>query len=109
MWKRREPTTTQKGLGRGHQRQRERLMRQHKDGDVCWWCGRPMFKDKTRNFDGLALAADHTLARANGGILADRLLHGSCNSARGDGSRDDQRPALTRTLHDNCAQSFKWS
>ncbi|MBZ4619378.1 hypothetical protein GBO18_05235 [Mycobacterium avium subsp. hominissuis] len=27
--------------------------------------------------------------------VADRLLHGPCNSERGDGSRDHERPALT--------------
>jgi hypothetical protein len=41
------------------------------------------------------LAADHSVPRAAGGQLADRLLHGLCNSERGDGARDDQRPALT--------------
>lgn len=28
------------------------------------------------------------------GAMADRLLHGSCNSSRGDGSRDASRPVL---------------
>ena len=43
------------------------------------------------------LAGDHTHPRAHGGHLADRLLHSVCNSERGDGTRDHQRPALTGT------------
>lgn len=53
-----------------------------------------MYVDKAKNHDGQALHADHTIARSNGGKLADRLLHGSCNASRGNGSRDSQRPAL---------------
>lgn len=87
-------TTTERGLGWEHQRKREALLAVHRDGAPCWWCSRPMYRDKTRNFDGQALAADHIQARANGGTTAGRLLHGSCNSSRGDGSRDALRPAL---------------
>lgn len=81
-------TTTQRGLGWEHQQQRKRLLARHVDGSPCWWCGEPMFKTQS-------LAADHTLARAHGGTKADRLLHELCNKARGDGSRDHQRPAIT--------------
>lgn len=88
-------TTTERGLGWQHQRKREALLAVHRDGAPCWWCSRPMYRDKTRNFDGQALAADHIQARANGGTVAGRLLHGSCNSSRGDGSRDAQRPAAS--------------
>lgn len=87
-------TTTERGLGWEHQRKREALLAVHRDGAPCWWCARPMYRDKARNFDGQALAADHIQARANGGTAAGRLLHGSCNSSRGDGSRDALRPAL---------------
>ena len=86
-------TTTEKGLGWEHQRKREALLAVHRDGTPCWWCARPMYRDKARNFDGQALAADHIQARAHGGTAAGRLLHGSCNSSRGDGSRDALRPA----------------
>jgi hypothetical protein len=43
------------------------------------------------------LSGDHSTPRAIAGPanLADRLLHGLCNSERGDGSRDHLRPALT--------------
>lgn len=91
-------TTTQKGLGWRHQQQREKLLRNHKDGDPCWWCGKPMYKNKNQNWDGYSLAADHTVARAHGGRKADRLLHHTCNSTRGAGGAevDDLRPAALR-------------
>lgn len=88
-------STTQRGLGWSHQKQRERLMQLHVDGTSCWWCDAPMYRDAGRNFDGAALNADHSQARAHGGTKADRLLHGKCNKERGDGSRDHLRPALT--------------
>ena len=87
-------TTTQRGLGWKHQQEAARLLRRHTDGTRCWWCGLPMFREITRNWDDKRLAADHSQARAFGGIRADRLLHGNCNSQRGDGTRDHQRPAV---------------
>lgn len=99
-------TTTARGLGWQHQQIRRRLLVNHRDGTPCWWCGKPMHREPTLNWDydptsqapgNGALAADHTLARAAGGTRADRLLHGLCNKQRGDGSRDDQRPALGGT------------
>lgn len=54
-----------------------------------------MFLDPEQNWDGEALAADHSVPRALGGTRADRLLHGICNKRRGTGQRDDQRPAVT--------------
>ncbi len=55
-----------------------------------------MFKNenKQRNWDGLQPAGDHSVPRAHGGHLADRLLHGRCNSQRQDGRWDDERPAV---------------
>ncbi|SKI78582.1 Uncharacterised protein [Mycobacteroides abscessus subsp. massiliense] len=91
----RKASTTDRGLGWTHRQHRERLIRCHTDGDLCWWCNRPMFKAAERNWDARALAADHSLARAMGGTRADRLLHSTCNGQRGDGSRDHKRPALT--------------
>lgn len=97
-------TTTERGLGWDHQKQRERLIRAHVDGTPCWWCMRPMFRDRVHNWDhdpaspdpsSGSLAADHSHARAHGGLKADRLLHGKCNKERGDGSRDHLRPAVT--------------
>lgn len=86
-----------KPLGRAHRVEREQLLLKHRDGTSCAWCGRPMYRAAYRNHDGLVLAADHTLARAKGGIVADRLMHYSCNSARGDGSRDDLAPLSETT------------
>lgn len=90
-------TTTQRGLGYRHRQQVEYLKTHvHREGDICWWCGEPMYLAQ-------GLQGDHSTPRAIAGPnqLADRLLHGPCNAARGDGSRDDQRPALTgrRTTH----------
>lgn len=89
-------TTTQRGLGWKHQQDAARLLRQHTDGTLCWWCSLPMFKAPhlARNWDSKQLGADHSKARAFGGTRADRLLHGNCNSQRGDGSRDHQRPVI---------------
>lgn len=111
-------TTTERGLGWDHQKQRAKLIAVHIDGTPCWWCGRPMFYDKTRNFDGLPLAADHGEARAHGGLIADKLLHFSCNSSRQAGDRDDQRPALkpsatkpdseNNDAHVGAATVFSW-
>lgn len=92
---RKSRTQTDLGLGWRHQQQRAILVRRLTDGSLCWWCGQPMHKDPDRNWDRRPLAADHSQARALGGTLADRLLHSTCNSARGDGSRDDARPVLT--------------
>lgn len=54
-----------------------------------------MHRDPTKNWDGKALHADHTKARATGGTRADRLLCDTCNKQRGTGDRDHLRPALT--------------
>ncbi|WP_414122888.1 hypothetical protein [Corynebacterium nuruki] len=80
-------TTTEAHLGWTHQQARERLLRRLRDGDTCWWCGRPM--EHT-----MALDADHTTSRSHGGRQADRLLHARCNRQRGAGDQDDRRPAL---------------
>lgn len=85
-------TTTERGLGWDHQQQRRRLLLSHIDGTPCWWCGRPMYREPTRNWDHRALHADHSTSRANGGRKADRLMCDTCNKQRGDGSFDDVRP-----------------
>lgn len=60
-------------------------MRAHVDGSPCELCGRGMWRDKTLNFDGISLHADHEIPRAVAGpmALASRLVHGSCNSRSG--------------------------
>lgn len=90
----RPKTTTEKGLGWEHQKNRDRLMAVHADGSPCWWCGKPMYREAARNHDGMPLAADHGHARHYGGAKANQLLHFTCNSSRQQGDRDDERPAL---------------
>lgn len=97
-----QPTTSDRGLGWAHQRQRAGLLRRHRDGTPCPCTdcgpgcpcraaglppgrGLPMWKDKRRNPAGMALEADHSLARAHGGTTADRLLHALCNRSRQTG------------------------
>ncbi len=46
-----------------------------------------MYRDPDMNADGMPLEADHTIARSLGGTKADRLLLGTCNRSRGDGTR----------------------
>ncbi|AMS03983.1 HNH endonuclease [Gordonia phage UmaThurman] len=101
---RRRPNPEQRGLGHAHKQQVKHLKTRHIDGTPCWWCGKPMYLDRTRNPDydptspdraSGSLAGDHTLARTHGGTLADRLLHGRCNKERGDGRHDHTRPAVT--------------
>lgn len=90
-------STHERGYGWQQQKDRARLIRLHKDGTPCWWCGKPMYRDKHRNHDGLPLAADHEDANgARDGKRATRLLHFSCNSSRKDGANDAKRPALTK-------------
>ncbi len=84
----RRGTTTARGLGWRHQQQAAALKRRHVDGTPCWWCGEPMYLAQ-------GLHADHSIPRSQGGSIADRLVHGSCNLERGDGRNDHRRPALT--------------
>ena len=74
------PTTTERGLGWQHQKQRARLLRALVDGTPCAHCGQPMYHTQ-------ALQADHTVPRSLGGKVADRLLHAWCNMSRGNGTR----------------------
>ncbi|EEI18046.1 hypothetical protein HMPREF0298_0162 [Corynebacterium lipophiloflavum DSM 44291] len=34
-----KPSTTARGYGWRHQKQRDRLLYNHQDGTPCWWCG----------------------------------------------------------------------
>lgn len=108
MATRRRPNPEQRGLGHTHRRQVDALKKRHIDGTPCWWCGKPMYRNRTRNWDydptstdraSGSLAGDHTLTRAAGGTTTDRLLHGRCNKERGDGTRDHLRPALSHNLN----------
>lgn len=81
-------TTAQRGYGNRHKVEVQYLKDHHIEGTPCWWCGEPMYLSQ-------GLHGDHSQPLATGGKRADRLLHGPCNTARGDGSRDHLRPALT--------------
>lgn len=95
-------TTTQRGLGHRHRVALKSLLMRHQDGAPCDWCGKPMWRDPTRNWDyqhdeagSGKLQGDHgAMTRAEAlrrGIpipLPDRLLHRRCNSQRGDGVND---------------------
>lgn len=79
---RRALTTTERGYGADHQRQREHLLKVTPEGWPCWWCGQPML---TKTDPG-SLDADHSEPLSLGGRgKADRLMHGSCNRQRGNG------------------------
>lgn len=98
-------TTTEKGLGSRHQAAVEWLLLIHKDGTTCDWCGKPMFRDPTKNPDydesepdrrgnGM-LQGDHSIKSRKDSLKAgekvlppDRLLHGECNRSRGAGLND---------------------
>lgn len=90
-------TTTQRGYGHTHQKQRRRLLAQHTDGAPCAECGQPMFKDAAKNFDGAALEADHGPGSAlkyagnKKATKATRLLHRTCNRSGGAWDRPRSR------------------
>jgi hypothetical protein len=102
--KTRRTTPTARGLGWRHQQAVAGLKRCHRDGSPCDWCGRPLYLDRTRNWDykpdstnpnSGKLHADHSkMSRAEairrGLPIAppDRLLHGACNIQRGEGGND---------------------
>lgn len=80
-------TTTQQGLGHAHQRRRAALLAMHVEGSPCAECGKPMYSWQR-------LDADHSVERACGGTVADRLLHASpCNRGRwGRAKRKEREP-----------------
>jgi 5-methylcytosine-specific restriction endonuclease McrA len=74
--KRHRGTTTQR-LGRDHAPDRRRLMAAHRDGDLCWRCGQPMYKWQ-------ALERDHITPRTLGGTDGPAVLaHAHCNRSAG--------------------------
>lgn len=105
---RKRPTPAARGYDDSHRERARQLRANHVDGTLCWWCLLPMFRDRTKNHDYEAnavrsdgqpdltsgvLHADHPEGK-DGGKLPERLMHGLCNKQRGNGTRDDQRPAL---------------
>lgn len=88
-------TTTERGYGwANHQKPREKLLRRHRDGTPCPECGKPMYKEAARNWDGAALEADHPPG-ATQKYAANkqknpprRLLHRHCNRSGGAWERE---------------------
>ena len=65
--------------GREHKRARERLRYNLVDGELCEYCGRPMFREARDNFDRKVVEADHL--NADTSKPPGRLIHHSCNRA----------------------------
>ena len=74
-------TTTQRGLGYGHQRTRRERMTALHDGDPCPRCGAPMFR-------GQFLDLDDFPGRVFGGEQVKLLAHRSCNRRAGARQRE---------------------
>jgi 5-methylcytosine-specific restriction endonuclease McrA len=70
-------TTTERGLGYAHQKEREDKISAMVEGTPCPKCGYPMSKMQ-------ALELDHVIPRALGGIGGvTRLMHKKCNRSAG--------------------------
>lgn len=69
-------TTTQRGLGGDHQAERKRQLALLRDGDLCPFCWRGMYR-------GQLLDLDDWPGRAYGGRQVKRLAHRSCNRRAG--------------------------
>lgn len=94
--------TTSRGYGyREHQKPRERLLKTHRDGSPCPVCKLPMWRDRTRNHDQMALEADHEERLADQqsrrGHRPTRLLHGSCNRRIGNLAPDHETTGAAPT------------
>lgn len=70
-------TTAQRGYGGNHVKARDRLIYNLVEGSECEYCGRPMYTDKTKNFDGASLEADHIDRDKT--QPPKRLIHRQCN------------------------------
>ncbi|WP_156812824.1 hypothetical protein [Corynebacterium ulceribovis] len=71
-------STNERGYGwHRHMVPRRNLLYNHIDGSECEYCGRPMFRDGTKNFDGESLHADHI--EADKSRPPGRLIHAQCN------------------------------
>jgi hypothetical protein len=81
---RRHQSTTERGYGHAHQRQRARLL-PHAVGTMCPLCGLPML-------EGQALDLDHSRPRSiDPTSRGDRITHASCNRSAGAVMRQQRR------------------
>lgn len=116
-------TTTQKGLGWRHKQAVEELRRKHRDGAPCEWCGRPMYLERTKNFDykpdgshlSGVLHGDHSHMSRSESIRRgvpvappDRLLHGECNRQRGAGVNDHLAASRGVEPSDGLTMAWPW-
>lgn len=91
-------SSTKRGYGYAHQRRRKALLAQHIDGSPCPECGKPRYRDASKNFDGHALEADHPpgqaqkYAKNKQSNLARRLLHKTCNARGGAWDKPIAKP-----------------
>ena len=98
-------TTTQRGLGSGHVADKKRLMALHRDGDLCWRCGQPMYKWQKLN-------RDHVIDRALGGAQGPAVLaHEHCNKSAGArlGNKLQPRPRFATgrdTICSTCGRPY---
>jgi len=77
-----------RGYGADHRARRERLLRNHTDGDLCPKCKEPMYKSQ-------GLDADHSNPRAlQPDSVADQLTHSWCNRAEGQAIRRAKKKAM---------------
>lgn len=82
-------TTTQRGLGWPHVKHGRQLRKVHKDGDLCWRCGQPMYSWQ-------ALDRDHITPRALGGTDGPAVLaHAHCNRSAGAALGNRMRKTVT--------------
>lgn len=104
-------TTTQRGYDGAHKRRRKILLAQMVDGSPCEECGKPRYKDPTKNFDGFPLEADHPPGsaqkyadnkRAN---PAKRLIHKTCNARGGAWDKPIAKPKEEQPAETNW---FAW-
>lgn len=114
--------TAEKGLGWRHRQAVEELRRRHKDGTPCEWCGRPMYLDRTLNFDydpdkrlSGVLHGDHSVQSRSEAIRRglpvlppDRLLHGECNRQRGAGTNDHLAAMNRGTVTEELSMEWPW-
>lgn len=117
-------TTTAKGLGWRHQQAAAALLRKHTDGRSCSWCGRPMYRDRMRNWDYNPLStnpnsgklhAHHSeMSRAEmirRGLPIrppDQLLHGRCNIQIGEGGNEHLAAGVIQTDTSKLAMPWPW-
>jgi hypothetical protein len=114
--------TSARGLGWRHQQAVATLRRNHRDGAPCDWCGKPLYLDRTRNWDhdpdrnhlSGVLHGDHAGLSRTEAIrlgkpipLPNRLLHQTCNIQRGTGGMDHLAATNTANI-DTSKLAMPW-